>query len=381
MIRRILKRLFPARLLKDAFLIYNKLKILTIDKILFREYTIRPDQFHVCRQGYPFRECAISLDDLPEDEGKNYMLSWFDWTQEEFILSLNVPLWIEPEHGWGIVAPNKLVYYSLGVSRTWFLTKPSILAFMRRRSSVHLPHLISLRDTGEENYFHFFNDVLSKIFFLKKEGLLADRIPVVISQKLWKKPYFQFYLNHSNFLKSLNWFVQSNEYIACEKAVFCKPLTNRKDLWNLMLSSFDFKADLTNDRRIFLTRSKSRLRFVENTDEIESICRQQGLDIVDADKLTPEQQVELFSKTSMIVGLHGAGMTNMIFSGPGCKILEIFAPPSQGYLPYHYIMLAKTSGFTYRMVMGDRGRGRFSGGFHLDGKLFLEALKELYGQK
>ena len=377
LIKKILKKNIPAPFLKQAFLVVNKIKIQTVDRILFPEYNIERDEFLIYRNGYPFRESNISLDDLPENEVKTYMMSWYEWTQEEYVLIFNEPCWIEPDFGWAIVEPNKLVYYSLGISRTLFQPKPSISKFLRKRNTIKVSKAISLRDTGEENYFHFYNDVLCKLFFLPQHGIDVNRIPVIISKKLWNKPYFQFYYTNSDFLKSLIWIVQQeNQYIHCDSAIFCKPLTHRRDLWAGILSPFKGLSTLSGTKKIFITRSKNRLRFIENSTEIESVCKRYDIEVVDADTLPFDRQIQLFSQVSFIAGIHGAGLTNMVYAHPSCKVLEIFPPPDLGYLPFHYIMLAGMKGLSYHAMIGQPGKVGYSGGFYLVANQFEKELKE-----
>ena len=364
-IKNILKKILPSPFLKEAFLVYNKLKISTVDKVLFPEYEIKAYEFLVYRTGYPFREAEINIQDLPEDEVKAYMQTWNDWTQEEFFLLFNKTCWIEPEYGWGIVKPNKLVYYSLGVSRTWFQKKPNLFKFLMKKDVLHVTQAISLRDSGEENYFHFYNDVLSKLFFLQQHNIAINTIPVIVSKKLWDKEYFQFYFKNSALLQSIKWVVQDKQYIRTESIIFAKPLTHRKDLWSAIFSPFVSLIPHPGNRKIFLTRSKSRLRFIENSKEIEAICRKLDFTILDTDNLSLEQQVEVFSGTGFLVGIHGAGLTNMAFRLGACRVLELFPPPDLGYLPYHYIMLAKMLHFQYGAIIGEPGRIKYSGGFYL----------------
>jgi hypothetical protein len=376
-LKAILKKLLPRPLLKKAFLIYNTIRIRTIDRLLFPEYYIPKSKFLRYRNGYPFKEENVLLDDLPAGEVKRYMEDWYQWTQEEFILEFNQPCWIEPDYGWAIVSFNKLLYYSLGVSRTLFQPKPDLVSFLRRRQVLSLPKAISLRDTGEENYFHWFNDVLAKLFFLRNHGIAVETTPVIISKKLWDKPYFQYYHSQSPFLQSLNWVIQDREYIHCTTAVFCKPLTHRRDLWSEIVTPFKGRIFQTPSRKIFLTRQKTRLRFIENSEGIEEMCRRQGYEIIDTDALTPELQIEVFAAASHIVGIHGAGLTNMMFAPEGCRVLELFPPPDLGYLPYHYIMLAKIRGFKYRALIGSPPEKHFSGGFRIDPEKFSLSLAEL----
>ena len=47
-----------------------------------------------------------------------------------------------------------------------------------------------------------------------------------------------------------------------------------------------------------------------------------------------ECQVELFSKTSILIGMHGAGLSNMLFMPPESTVVEITA--QNGLLSFFY---------------------------------------------
>ena len=375
MIKDILKAIFPRMLLKKAFSVYNRLKIETIDKIFFPEYVVSEADFLVYRKGYPFRENKVSLDDIATEEVQFYMKNWYDWTQEEFILEFNKPCYIEPDHGWAIVPPRNLLYYSLGISRTGFLRKPGLLKFWRRSKVISVSKAISLRDSGEENYLHFYNDVLTKLFFLKSSSIDFDSVPLIISKKLWEKQYFQYYLDNNAEIKSLHWLIQDDEFVRCESSVFCKALTHRKDFFTQIFTPL-YKPGNFN-KRIFISRSKGRLRHIKNSDEVESMLIKYGFETVDADHLSTAEQIDAFVNAGIIVGVHGAGLTNLMFRNGSCEILEIFPYPEEGYLPFHYIMLAKMKGFFYDGLIGERNKTQFSDGFLVDPIRLEVSLKRL----
>jgi hypothetical protein len=377
MIKPLLKAIFPRAFLKQCFVLYNRVRRSTIDKLLFREVGIDKARFALYDNKYPFQINQVSVEDLKGTPAYNYMKDWLTWSQEEFLLEFNKPCWIEPEYGWAMMPPNYLIYESIAFSRTDHQRKPDLVKFWRRKHTRSFSKIVSLRDSGEENYFHFYNDVLSKIFFLKEQGVQIEQLPVVVSAKLWDKPYFKFILSQSEYLNKLNWVVQDSDYIYCESAIFCKPLTHRSDLWKEVTATLITRLPKLVTRKVFLTRQKARLRFIENGVDIEAISRSRGYEIVDTDVLTPAQQIELFSTISHLVGIHGAGLTNMAFCPPGCRVLELFPPPDLGYLPYHYILLAKIKRFSYRALIGSPPDMRFSGGFKIDADKFTEALKEL----
>jgi hypothetical protein len=375
-LRQAIKEILPVPLLKDIFLFYNRIKIATIDKILFPEYVIEKDKFLIYRIRFPFRETNIDISDLVDSRVKNLMSDWYNWTQEEFLLKLDDSCCIEPDFGWAIVKRNRLVYYSLGVSRTPFQPKPLFFKLLFNAKCERVGLAISLRDTGEENYFHFYNDVLSKLFFLQSQGIDIQSLPVIVSARTWAKEYFQYAVKCSTLLSSINWILQSDQYIYCETAIFCKPLTHRLDLWDKTRQLFG-NVSKSNSRRVYLTRSKNRLRFIENSSEIESVCSKFGFEVIDTDGLTLQQQIAIFSNVKFLIGIHGAGLTNMIFMYGRCHVLELFPPPSFGYLPYHYIMLSKMNGFGYNAIIGEEGKKRYSGGFYLPALNLERTIKQL----
>ena len=128
---------------------------------------------------------------------------------------------------------------------------------------------------------------------------------------------------------------------------------------------------------MYVRRSKTRLRFIENEEALAALFSKYNFERVDTDQLSPRQQIELFAEAAVIVGIHGAGLANMFFRLGPCRILEIFAPPDAGYLPFHYIMLAGMKGFSYNAVIGKKSARQFSGGFYVEPDLLERNLKHL----
>jgi Glycosyltransferase 61 len=370
----ILKSIFPRMALKKAAGIYLIIKRETIDRIVFPELIHTPDQFNFFRLGFPFRENRTRIDGLTDPVVRSWMEKWNAWTQEEFILLFNQSCVIEPEYGWAITTDRRLIRYSLGI-RTDVQPRPRLVGYLRRKKNVRsFERVISLRDSGEENYFHFYNDVLAKLFFLQQHSFDLS-LHIVVAKKLWDKPYFQYYLTHVPEVGSLTWVVQDHDYIECQSALFCKPLTHRPDFWEKIFRPIVRKSE--NGRKLFLTRNKSRLRFIENSGEIEDVFRAFHFEIIDTDNLSPDDQARIFSQASFVAGIHGAGLTNIYFRTGNCHLLEIFPPPDEGYLPFHYIMLAGMKGFSYQAMIGQAGSNRFSGAFRVSPFELKKTMEEL----
>lgn len=108
---------------------------------------------------------------------------------------------------------------------------------------------------------------------------------------------------------------------------------------------------LPGDRRIFLTRGKNRKRSLANEDEIASqLSGSYGFEVVDAETLSVEEQILLFGSASVVVAVHGAGLTNMLHrAGADARIVELF--PSD-FIHVQFAWLSRAAGFEWRAVVG-----------------------------
>jgi len=84
--------------------------------------------------------------------------------------------------------------------------------------------------------------------------------------------------------------------------------------------------------------------------EIETIARRLGFDVIDPGSMSLEEQIAAFSQAGTVVGLHGAGLTNILFRGRRpMKLLEIM-PPYR--IPLCFYAIARKYGFAYDYIVG-----------------------------
>ncbi|QNE38423.1 glycosyltransferase family 61 protein [Hymenobacter sp. NBH84] len=368
MLKTIIKKLVPVALLSKAYAHYNKLRINTIDKIVFPEKRFDEQDFFIKRDAYPFQITSVPKDHL--DTRLQYQVNEYEnWTQDEYLLVYKDECLIDPKYGWALAADRKLIYPSLGFSRVYYLQKPSLR--MRHLLPETLPAhdvLVSLRDTGEENYYHFYNDILAKLFFLEEQLQLPYEVPLLIAETLYNRPYFQYFLQHP-YLKNRNWVVQKpGEYIRSRKTYFCKPLTHTASYYariRELVPVQDLVPVGSANRRIFITRSPKRGRYIENAAEIEAICRAEGFEVIDFDVMTLAQQIKLMREARYVVGIHGAGLVNMLFHGTQPMGLMELLPPGEFY-PFHYMLMAAQLGYQYDGMIGEVAKSKYVNGFYIN---------------
>lgn len=119
-----------------------------------------------------------------------------------------------------------------------------------------------------------------------------------------------------------------------------------------VLGNLDADSGPDSGTRIYVSRQETqsnRGRRVLNYEELMSFLDERGFTSYALEKLSFEQQVELFADAQVIAGPHGAGLVNMLFANDPV-VVEFFAEHRQE--PYFYHM-AKMLGFDYAPVVAE----------------------------
>lgn len=98
------------------------------------------------------------------------------------------------------------------------------------------------------------------------------------------------------------------------------------------------------DRKLYIDRIDTGYRRVLNADELRDFMVGQGFTPIVPGQLGFAEQVEAFSRARVIVGCHGAGFTNLLWSGIGTSMVE-FMP--DGYDDAGYRFLSFLTGADY----------------------------------
>jgi capsular polysaccharide biosynthesis protein len=112
-------------------------------------------------------------------------------------------------------------------------------------------------------------------------------------------------------------------------------------------------ADLKRrgSRRLYVTRSAATTRRVVNDAELTDLLERLGFETVVLEGRGVAAQAALFADAQIVVGPHGAGMTNAVFCPPGAALIE-FTPRSR-YVSVMYRDLARILDLRYRNLISD----------------------------
>lgn len=85
-------------------------------------------------------------------------------------------------------------------------------------------------------------------------------------------------------------------------------------------------------QRIYVTRRRANTRHLFNEAQfIDKICANYKFKVVENEDLTLQEQLELYSNAEFVIGPHGAGLTNVVFSKRPRGLLEFWHSVKQPF--------------------------------------------------
>ena len=169
---------------------------------------------------------------------------------------------IEPDYSYCITDFNKIVSSSAFFPEL----KPSFPRYFIAKyfkTKKHLSKAILFDGQVGSNYFHFFSDILNKVWLFDKIDDNSS-IPIIIGERTYNTKYFQ-YLLANTFIKEYNWVVQQQgEYLEVDALYFIRPMPYKKAYFNKTKALFSYVNNANKDRKVFLNRSVKSGRYIEN---------------------------------------------------------------------------------------------------------------------
>ncbi|MDG1992257.1 MAG: glycosyltransferase family 61 protein [Pirellulales bacterium] len=177
-----------------------------------------------------------------------------------------------------------------------------------------------LNCNGSHNYFHWIAEVLPRLWTLLQSGEQADWY-VADCYSRWQRaslaalgvqldrviqPHATFHLEADEILVPS---LQATQAIPPMAQGLAKGLLGLQDA-----------NDSEPKRLIYIERAHSRRPV--NADEFSAWRRKHGFDDVWLEDMSFAEQIALFQQAKVVLGVHGAGLTNIIHCRPGTLVVE-----------------------------------------------------------
>ena len=249
--------------------------------------------------------------------------------------------------------------FLLGAGRQWFTPSitdyppaeaqlPAIEARIAagdvRRAALTGKPTVMIAKAGANNHGHVLSEILPRIINIGRSPLRDIRLLLPDSMGRYGG-MLQSLLQLLGVAAELL-FVPDQELISVENLVFIGPVSRHNTRKSHTLLGFrdllwrSLAITPQPVRRLYVERPAQEQRSLANGAEARAVLEAAGYETVHPATLPFDDQVRLFSQASHVVGTLGAGLTNILFAPPACRVTMI----DPGLADYFFWDLAALAG-------------------------------------
>ena len=218
---------------------------------------------------------------------------------------------------------------------------------------------------GGACYYHWMFDIISRIFLVYQSGIdisSIDKFVVNKFQTMFQKETIRYLgIPENKIVESSNCpYIQADQLIVPSIPVndgFRTTQWGCASLKSIFLSN-QVSRPLFYPERIYISRNQASRRRIVNEEEVVNLLKKIGFQIITFESTSIREQALYLANAQIVVGPHGAGLTNILFCNPGTKIIEFFAPE---YIVVCYWVISNICGLQYYHSIGDKFDNDFSG--------------------
>ncbi|WP_310621072.1 glycosyltransferase family 61 protein [Flexibacterium corallicola] len=262
-------------------------------------------------------------------------------------------------------------------------------ARFRKLETVHLNGTVSNflgLPKGHKHYYMFISHILPQFIRLCEEvSGNYDKITVLVRSDL-----SSFQRNIFSYLQKLYPFLEfaitsETERYACENLIFLSEQRannfrsppsriSANKVSAYFKRSYGILEGVRPYRKIYVSRRDARIRRILNEEQLEKFLLRKGFDIICPGELSHPEQVKIFNEAKVIIGAHGAGLTNILFSQSGGVVLELLP---RNYVQSAYMWISVLKNQSYTPILCELGGAHQH--FSVSAKAFMELERTLDG--
>ena len=185
------------------------------------------------------------------------------------------------------------------------------------------------------SYSHVIHEFFTRLIFIQnKKKIHCIYLPLnlkkILESKVYKKIFFKFkfkyYSTNKNYIfYNCNYLTQTHNRWAYKKNKKIVPLEFKRLINNFAQKAHNYtsKKNYENFKYLIISRENAAKRRLINEDILYEKLKKYGFKKIFFEKLSFEKQIELSKNCKIMLGYHGAGLTNVFFMKPGSECIEI----------------------------------------------------------
>lgn len=233
---------------------------------------------------------------------------------------------------------------ALALRENWF--RPWHRTALRRRAGTRkVPRVTWVMERVYTNHAHWLTGPLPKILLLRSRGQLEDVYLPEVQTPVMRASLRMLGLEPDDFPT----FDLKHTIEAGELTTIDNDRLGRETVQSVR-DAFRDPAAPPPTRRVFISRARASYRRLVNEDDVWALLQKAGFERVFMEDLSFEEQVELMHQTAILMGVHGAGLSNMTFCQPSAHVVEIGV---RAYPSPDFYATASSLGLDYSVLFGE----------------------------
>lgn len=190
---------------------------------------------------------------------------------------------------------------------------------------VEIYEAVWISDLWSRNYFHWVLECLPRLFALQTQGIKA---PLLIPEYIYDAHFVKesledlqvevFTFNFRQTVKVANLYVASHDAPCSFDPIYINNVISK-------FQKLDTSSSKKISKKIYISRKDAFKRKVENESDLIPFLLRFGFEVVQMEKLSFKEQRELMRETKVLISIHGAGLSNLIFMPKDSKVVELHA--------------------------------------------------------
>ncbi|UOG75711.1 glycosyltransferase family 61 protein [Hymenobacter tibetensis] len=220
--------------------------------------------------------------------------------------------------------------------------------FLKRRIEV-LPtaeKYVTIFDAWSSNHYHLLIDALPRLLLLEEHEAYILLAPDTSYMRKCLEPLLSLYGFRFKAVRYINravWVSQCRFISKLTTSGYTHPVLAKQLKERLALP-------YSHTRKLYVKRSNAAYRRVLNEVAVEALLVAHGFEVIDFDEYSIPEQARLAASAAIMVGMHGAGLTNAVFMPIGARLVEF---RRTGVHHNHcYWFLAAGVGLEYATIFG-----------------------------
>lgn len=217
------------------------------------------------------------------------------------------------------------------------------------------PVYIDVWARGAKRFSHWLFDLWPKIVLARRAGLDLSRIIVTENPARYVDETLE-----SVGLSRAALVPATKGVLALDAATVLRVGDLRAGMWtppwilDAVRSRFLPAKAASEGRRLYVSRNRAERRRTINEDEVLALIEPLGFETIYLEEMTLREAAALFSQAEAVLAPHGAGLANIVFCRPDCRVVEYFS----WHISQEYWLLAHALGLSYACIEGEGADGR-----------------------